>query len=256
MTTALALLTRAYRENNLIPVGSAPSTKELTEAIAVLNSYMLSQFTMAVGDQLMEWPIPRRQRDPSVTSREFPLLPGAQRSLTPTYSTLIPPNSRIIWDGSERRVWLTDKPKDGNLLAVAIGSGANADNAGTLTIDGNGRLIDGADTATFIRATFAASRWFYRADTAQWTPIEALAQADEMIFPEEFDDVWVCGVAVRLAPRYGKTISAATIARGSEVLLLLQTRYFQSQPTGSGGELLVPGFESFGNPSGANRWMR
>lgn len=254
MSTALELLTRAFREGNLIPLGTSPRPAELAEGLSILNSYMLSQFTMNVGDALREWPVPGRQRTAQV-ARDYPLSPGADRKLYPTYTHLIPPNSRVIWDGSDQHVYLADKPEDGALFAVARGSGANAANSGSLTIDGNGRLINGLDTLIIAKAALVPSRWFYRADTAQWTAIEALALTDAMIFPDEFDDVWVCGCSLRLAPRYGKVIPKETVVRGAEVLLLLQTRYFQSAPTTSGGEQLVPGYESF-TTGNRGSWMR
>lgn len=254
MTTASALITRAFREGNLIPVGKSPTTDELNEGLDLLNSYMLSVFGINVGDWLQEWPVPpANQQRTASTSREWPLLPGADRPLVPQYNSLIPENSRIIWDGSEQTVYLHDKPQDGAIVAVALGSGAKAANVGTLTVDGNGRLIVGADTATFTKSDFTAVKWFYRADLANWVQIVPLALTDDMIFPVEFDDLWVVAVSVRLAPRYGKALAQGTIARGAEMLQLLQTRYFQSQVQGAGGEQLVPGFESFNSQS---RWMR
>lgn len=252
MTTATVLLNRAFREGNLIPIAQAPKPAELAEGLAILNSYMLSQFTSTVGEKLREWPVPGRQRTAD-TSRDYPLAPGASRPLWPVHRRLVPINSRVIWDGSDQHIYLHDKPQDGSLFATALGSGAEAANDGTLTIDGNGRRISDADSLSIAKADLIPSRWFYRADTANWTPIEALALTDDMLFPDEFDDLWVCGCSIRLAPRYGKTISAATASRGSEVRGLLQNRYFQTQPTVSGGDQLVPGFESF---TTGNGWMR
>lgn len=253
MSTALALLTRAFREGNLIPIGKTPTVNEQAEALAIINSYMLSMFGMQVGQKLREWPVPPHQRTAG-PSRTYPLLPGAERSLVPSYPYQVPANSRIIWDGSDQHVYLHPKPEDGSLLAIALGSGANAANVGSITIDGNGRRINDADTVVMAKADFVASRWFYRADLAAWVAIEALALGDEMIFPEEFDDLWVCGGMIRLAPRYGKQVSAATAGRGIEMLTLLQTRYFQTEPTASGGDQLVNGWQSYDSTSRPG-WM-
>lgn len=254
MTTAAALVSRAFREGNLIPIGKAPTSAEQVEGLAVLNSYMLSIFGFEVGSKLREWPVPPHQRVAGPT-RTYPLLPGAERSLVPTYPLQVPANSRIIWDGSDQHVYMHPKPADGALVALALGSGASAANVGSITVDGNGRRIDGDDTFVMAEADFVLQRWFYRADLAQWISIRPLALADEMIFPVEFDDLWVCMGMIRLAPSFGKQISTATATRVTEMKTLLQTRYFQTEPTASGGEELAPSWQSFDSTVRPGSWM-
>lgn len=254
MTTATILVTRAFREGNIIPVGKAPTADELAEGLAIINSYMLGLFGIHVGKKPMEWPVPNHQRTAGPT-RDYPLRPGAHRELSPQYNEQVPPNSRIVWDGSTQHVYLYPKPSDGALIALALGSGANAADVGSITIDGNGRRISGAATFVMAESEFAAMRWFYRADLAEWVQIKALALGDEMIFPEEFDDLWVCAGMVRLAPRFGKAVTPATAGRGGEVMAMLQSRYFQSQSVTSGGDQLVAGFQSFDTTSRRDGWM-
>lgn len=244
-------MTRAFREGNLVPIRQSPTAAELDEALALLNAYMLSQFTLAVGDKLREWQVPRVQYTADV-NRVYPFQPGADLPLVPTYNTLVPDNSRIVWDGSEQHIYLAAKPQDGALVATALGSGAAIATYGTLTIDGNGRRIGADDTVEIERDDFTPARWFYRADLAQWQAIAPLALTDAMIFPDEFDDLWVCAAAIRLAPRYGKTVALATAERRTEMQLLLSTRYFQTFNTGSGGPQLPQGAQSFGQ---TGNWM-
>lgn len=243
----------AFREGNLVPIAQTPTDNEIGEGLGLLNRYMLSQFTMAVGDQLREWPVPRKQYV-APADRVFPFLPTGQATggISPTYNILIPDNSRIVWDTSDQHVYLAAKPQDGALIAVAMASGADVAVPGTLIVDGNGRRIGPDETISYTPDAFNADRWFYRADLAQWQPIAALALDDEMIFPAEFDDLWICSVSIRLAPRYGKQVAAATASRGSEVQLMLTTRYFQTQNTGSGGPALQNAEQSFG---GQSDWM-
>lgn len=241
---------QAFREGNLVAIAQGPTDPELGEGLDLLNNYMLSQFTMSVGDQLREWPVPRKQYTASV-DRTFPFLPG-RVPIYPAYPNLIPDNSRIVWDTSDQHVYLASKPQDGALMAVAMASGADVTVPGTLTVDGNGRRIGPDTMVQYTPTAFTADSWFYRADLAQWQPIAKLALDDEMIFPVEFDDLWVCSVFIRLAPRYGKQVSAATASRGAEVQLGLSTRYFQTLNTSSGGAQLSGTAESFAQTT---NWM-
>lgn len=251
MTTARALLTSAFREGNLVAIAQGPSDLELGEGLVLLNNLMLSQFTMAVGDALREWPVPRKQYTASV-DRTYPFLPRSSIGFAPDYNSLIPDNSRIVWDTSDQHVYLASKPQDGALVAVAMASGADVTTQGALIVDGNGRRIGADDTVTYTPDAFSADRWFYRADLAQWQPIAKLALDDDMIFPEEFDDFWICAVFTRLAPRYAKDVPAASAARAGEVQLMLTTRYFQTLNTGSGGAQLASTEQSFSTEA---NWM-
>src|SRR5690606_6984410 len=125
-----------------------------------------------------DWQVPMRQRTGAV-SRDFPLLPGATLPLTPVYPLYPPPNSRIIWDGSERHVYFPEWPQDGALMAVVMGSGASGDSPGTLTLDGNGRRIGGLDTVTYAPESFTPTQWLYRADLGNWLAVQPMAWESE-----------------------------------------------------------------------------
>lgn len=254
MTQVQTLVTGAFREGNLIPVGKTPSTAELAEGLDLFNRLMLATFGFTVGVRLRDWRIKEQQRTGSV-SRDYPLLPGSTASFVPTYPLYPPQNSRIVWDGSPAHIYFPERPDDGAVMAITAGSGAAASgDQGELTIDGNGLIIDDTETITYDSlAMITPKKWFYRADLGTWLTAEALALDDDCLFPEELDDYWICSVAIRLAPRYGKEIGAGTLDRIKTMRTLLHSRYFQSQPTASGGETLVPAFESFPNVAG---WMR
>lgn len=249
MTTAANIITAAFREGNITPVGSVPTVAEQTEALDALNRLVLSAFGFTIGNQLKEWQIPQVQRTGTV-SRTYPLLPGADISLVPTYNLYPPPNSRIVWDGSERTIFLQESPCDGAVMGLVKASGAGGAIPGVLTINGNGRTIDGNNVVTSDALPLPA-RWFYRSDYADWRPVVAVLATDDMLFPPELDDLWICSLAVRLAPRFGKTVAASTTARFAEMTAAFRSRYQQTAPTPSGGDEMRPLQESFSYL----RWM-
>lgn len=251
MTTAGAIVTSAYREGNLVAVGAAPTPDEAAEGLDALNRLVLATFGFTIGNKLRDWQVPRRQGTGTVT-RDFPLLPGAERSLVPTYPLYPALNSRVIWDGSAQTIFFDPLPQDGAVMAVAKGSGADSAVPGVLIIDGNGRTIGGQNTVTF-SGVVTPTRWFYRADLADWSVAAAVAADVEMLFPPELDDLWICALAIRMAPRYGKQVAPSTSARFTEMSTILRTRYQQTAPTSSGGEELRPGYESY---SSGYQWMR
>jgi len=249
MTTAGTIITAAFREGNIVPVGTSPSAAEQAEGLDALNRLVLSAFGFTIGNQLREWQIPQQQRTGTV-SRTYPMLPGSDVSLVPTYPLYPPPNSRIVWDGSAQAIFLQEEPADGAVMGLVKGSGAGGAIPGVLTIDGNGRTIAGANTVASSALNLPV-RWFYRADYADWRTVAPVLATDDMLFPPELDDLWICSLAIRLAPRFGKTIAASTSARFAEMTAVFRSRYQQTAPTPSGGDDMRPLQESFSNL----RWM-
>lgn len=252
MTTVSTLISAAFREGNIIPVGKSPTTAEAAEGLTLYNALLLSTIGFMAGNVLKDWQTPSSQRTGAIT-RDFPLAPGAVAQPAQDYEAYLPPNRRLVWDGSEQTVYLPEAPGDGALFGLARGSGASVGTTGTLTIDGNGRRIDGSDTATYatVGDITTSLLWLYRADLGNWLPVEAQASDDDCLFPQEFDDLWVCGVSSRLSPRYGKDVNAATLGRMMQIESRFKARYAQTAPAPAGGSELVPGLQSYGSG-----WMR
>lgn len=104
-----------------------------------------------------------------------------------------------------------------------------------LTLDGNGRLIDGAPQQQF-ETPVPVQQWIYRADLATWLTASNMALLDQMPFPQEFDDFFICAGSRRLAPRYNKITSAETLATAQLTLMRFQARYRQMALTTYGSE--------------------
>jgi hypothetical protein len=98
-----------------------------------------------------------------------------------------------------------------------------------LTIDGNGRPIEG--TASIVLNTDGIFReWFYRADLAAWVRLTDLAADDENPFPAAYDNMFMILLAMRLNPRYGRTLDDQSIAALKRNRQEFINRYLQSRP--------------------------
>jgi hypothetical protein len=226
MTQASSIIQSAYREANLIGVGASPDAAEQTEALARLNSLILGMLGSDIGEMLRDWLVPAPQRTASVAAN-YPQQPLANNMPQDVWR-YPPKNSRIVFGSVTDTVYFPETPDDGSRMAVVQGSGAGcagADGA-VLTLNGNGRLIGTTATAT-LTAPVTACEWLYRADLGRWLVMTDLALTDELQFPREQDDVFILGLANRLCPRYGKTLSIVQWKLYKDALTQLRTTYRQ-----------------------------
>jgi hypothetical protein len=240
MTLAADLIQSAYREGNLIAAGKQPTTAEQTEALAALNRFVNGIFGYEMGENLADWQFPAPQRTAPVAAN-YPQLPRPDY-LGPLYNSYwspFPPiNYRVVWGAVTGTVYFSDKPEPGSRMAFVQGSGAGDDgeDGSILTFDGNGRLIQDPDdlqykTQITITSPAESVQWFYRDDLGQWVVCQDMELTDECPFPKEFDDFFICALAKRLAPRYGKITANETIETARITLSRLKARYRQSAPT-------------------------
>lgn len=254
MTTALSLITDAYREGNLIQVGSAPTASEQTEALGALNRIVASVFGEEMGEPLADWLIPVPQRTAPVAAN-YPQWPtqlelGSPLSLN-NWAPYPPKNSRLIFGGRTQTLYFPEAPDDGSRMAVVQGSGAGDSGVigAVLTLNGNGRTIQAANTQTFVFAAPAAApkAWLYRADLGDWVLVADMATtADSIVFPSDLDDLWITMLAIRLAPRYGKVISDSTSATYTRMNKRLKAKYRQAQVTVYKSGDIPNGYQSYG----------
>lgn len=240
MTTARVLIASAFREGNLIPIGTVPTEAELAEALPRLNRYVRGVFGYEMGEPLMDWPVPQPQRTspiaanypqaPYPASLDSTLLPFPTSSGHSLRISQNPPvNSRVVWGGeNDLRVYFHEQPPNGARMGVV--RGPKAQPTAILTLDGNGRFIDGAATQTLTGA-FDPREWLYRADLGEWRVVRDMEIDDECPFPPEHDDLWICLLAIRLAPRYSKQIAPETQATAAAAMRRFKAFYSQTQPT-------------------------
>src|ERR1700752_3936789 len=157
MTTAQTIIQAAYREGNLIPIGSVPTDAENTEALERLNRYVQGVYGYELGEPMADWLIPAPQRTTSVAAN-FPQLPfpidGQNNIITIPFATdptsaiypYAPKNSRIVFGNVTTTAYFPEQPEPGSRMMIIPGSGAGDGgvNGAVLTLDGNGRFIEGA----------------------------------------------------------------------------------------------------------------
>lgn len=247
MTTAAVIIQAAFREGNLIPVGKQPTIDEAAEALDKLNRLVLGILGYKMGENLADWLVPQPQRTASV-SANFPQAP-----LACDYSSAVfpypPGNMRIVYGGTAQTVYFPQRPNPGAQMAVvqASGAGDGGSVGQVLTLNGNGRTIETLNTKTFVFASpaFAPRRWFYRDDLADWVAVVTMASSDTLPYPGEFDDFFVCALAKRLAPSYGKPIAKETIQTALDAESAFLARYRQPTPTIYGSDQFPTSYQSY-----------
>lgn len=263
MTTALSIITSAYREGNLIAVGVTPTTAEQAEALGVLNRFIAGVFGEEMGENLADWPVPLPQRTAPIAAN-YPQLPYPMgldgdllgvpmpTSLSNDFAFTPPKNSRIVFGGVTTRVYFPEEPDDGSRMAVVQGSGAGDSGVpgSTLTLDGNGRTIEAANTKV-LTDPVAPRQWLYRADLGDWVLVADMATTgDSLAFPSDIDDLWICMLAIRLAPRYNKQTANGTQMHAAKMLKKLKAKYRQAGTTVYKSGDIPNTFQSYAS----NRW--
>jgi len=201
---ASRIIERAYREAAIKAIGDGLSQNENAEGLDRLNGFIASLFGGEIGQLLSDWQVPAKLRTAPLSANNLALpFPQNTTSIDQPYVAtgdpvplrdLYPPaNSRVLWGGTTAtEVYLPEYPSDGARMEfVNVGSTA------TLTVQGNGRRVNGGASLTFASGGVPVLL-FYRADLGNWLPIATLGLNDECPLPAEFDDLLVAGTAIRL----------------------------------------------------------
>lgn len=238
MTFTPDIIAEAYRESNILAIGAAPTTAQAEEGLRRLNVIVSGVYGFEVGDPLMDWPIGRDGIEDLII-------------WTPEQWTYPPPNTRFILDTTEAQtVYLLPNPSDGARIAVIDPLGKLA--AAPLTLDGNGRAIEGQASIT-LNTDNLIRLWLYRSDLGDWVRLNELTgdPAEEFPFPMKFDDFFITRLAMRLNPRYGRSLSEETKAELLAVEEKLQAQYKQDVTVWG-----VPAVAALTRGYGDNRYIR
>jgi hypothetical protein len=229
MTLVNDIITRAYRENNLISKGAVPTTTEVDEALPLLNTIVLSAVGFEVGDALTDIAI------------------GGTNDQSTLISNFVPQNSRLVLNlSAATTIKLNPYPQNGERFAIVD----VANNLATypLTIDANGKSIE-FDFTEVINTNSFVGQWIYYADDGNWVRVNSLATGDDMPFPEEFDDYFALMLAVRLSPRHGVRMPPESLAALKRAKAQINARFWATKKVESDVPIvrLLSNFYFFGD---------
>jgi len=232
MATVLQIITDAYRQSNLISIGVAPTSLQETEGLRYLNRIVKSVFGQEVGENLEAIPIGAAGISRPSGYPWWKTDPGGD--------WFIPKNVRLMLNLEQStNFYLHPAPDDGSRFAVIDVAG----NLSTypVTVYGNGRIIESADSVTLNTNSYNAE-WFYRADLATWKKYSPLAILDTFPFPEEFEDFFILSLAFRLNPAYQRAFDQQSLISFNKQKTAITARYSQNKFSASELGLTLPSF--------------
>lgn len=225
MTQISSIITDAFRESNIVSANNSPTTSETNEALRRLNGLVNLWVGTAAGELLFDWFVPQIGTAPreEINPRDV-----YSRAEVVSVYPYIPIQSRIVTSlAADTTVYLPQYPNDGSRVALAnAGSIAYA-----LTISANGRKIEGASELVVDLAARPTAEWFFRADLQDWVLRQQLELTSESPFPIKFDQLLICGLAIRLASSYGKDPEASTVDMFNKSMAAFRAQYKQYTPT-------------------------
>ena len=196
MTVVSQIITDALRQSNLIALGTSPSLAQQSEGLRFLNRIVRSVFGNEAGENLTPFAIGQNNIE---RPQGFPWY-----NQVPDGQWFVPENYRLMLNLEDSlTVYLHPMPDDGARVGVVDVS----QNLATYNfiLNANGRRIENV-TALTLSTNGAQNEWFYRADQGNWFKTTNLIESDTFPFPEEFDDMFITMLAIRLNPAYGRAL--------------------------------------------------
>jgi hypothetical protein len=215
VTTLQPIITQGYRELNLVAVGKSPSPLQVDEGLLLLLNVIDVTICGDAGENLRDWPLGDFGRQP---------LERYNLALQCYQNPRI--NCRLIATNEQAMtVYLPVKPSDGTVMAIV--DPFNRLSAVPVTLDGNGRTIEGGQSV-LLDLDGTDRKWLYRADLGTWVRLTELAIGDKMPFPKTWDFFFSIELALRLSGRSGRAITAATATVYKKLRERFVNKYLQS----------------------------
>lgn len=212
MTAVSDIIERAFYEAALTTELQHATPTQTRRAAETLTSIIRYLYGSNVGEYFQTFPLG------NVGVRE-PTNYGNGFSCPPANSMLIASNEAAL------AIDFPANPSDGARMGVSDPLGRLA--GFPVTASGNGRAIGGQAQQVLA----AGQVWFYRADLGSWVLMTPLGLASEMPFPEDYDDMFVVLLAMRLNPVYGRDgIPAIQRDMLRDMRQQFLNRYLQSAP--------------------------
>jgi hypothetical protein len=216
VTLVSSIILDAYRESNMLALGKEPAANQLTEALRLYNAVLAMTYGGDAGEPLADWPLGLFGRENQVDeiAGEYRFHPDINRRLVATNEIAV-------------TVYLTPRPQDGARYGIADPFSRLA--TVPVTLNANGRVIEASPTLV-LNTDGLFREWIYRADLAAWLRLSGVTADDENPFPDKFDAMFAILLAMRLNPRYGRTLDDQSIAVLKQGKREFIARYLQSQP--------------------------
>lgn len=220
--TAQEIINAAFREGNIFGVNEIIPSADVEEALPRLNNIIRAMMGYEIGEEYIDWSFPEARTAP-IPAR-YPIFPRDEEP-DPAYIEYPPINARVITKlTTDRTIYLYQRPSPGARMSFQdIGSTPGL----SMTIDANGRTIDGMLTQVVDPTTYSGARLFYRDDIAGWITLADLELGDAHPLPPEFDDLWITALAVRLSGRYQSQLSDVTQLTYTQMVSKVKARYRQ-----------------------------
>lgn len=230
MTANSTLIQAAFRESNFIAQGADPTENEQAEGLRLLQSMVSSLAGSVIGTKFKPWHIPF-VFNTAPEAKRFPAY-AENNYIRPEIDEKYPPNNArvILRNTSTQTIYFQNKPNDGAIMSI-VDAGFTAD----VTLDANGMFFetDGNDRTKVIEPRTTGRNpkqdYVFREDTASWNLTSNLLYAGEMPYPEQFDDYWITGLALRLSPSFGEKTTQVTMMRFKEMTTFIRGWYRQHE---------------------------
>jgi hypothetical protein len=215
MSTLSEIVQRAFRESQILDINRPPSASQEAEAVTILRGIILRNIRPAI-QTIWLGNLSAIKEQKGVILKNF-------THYTPNIAVPQDCYVNLLLDNATTLL-LPPSPGDGSRLTFIDVVSTLATNP--LTVIGNGNLIAGNPTAT-LATNNENTTFMFRRDLANWIPISpaSLVATAQMPFTEEFDDLFVIELAMRLNPRYGKELNAVTIEVFQEIRSRFKGRY-------------------------------
>lgn len=221
MTLVSEIITDAYRQSNLVPIGVSPTVPQQDEGLRYLQRLVLSARGNEVGEPLQPFAIGRQNIE---RPAGWPWYDGV-----PPADWFVPENTKLMCNlEAPATVYLSPQPDDGARLSV-LDIAQNFD-TNSLTIDANGRRIEGV-TSLILTTPGENKEWFYREDLGEWVVVTPITLLDVFPFPSDFDMYFISMLAMNLNPAYGVTMDDQTSTMMRRSKRQLTARYAQHVQT-------------------------
>lgn len=217
MTTAREIIKQAYRESNVLIIGATPTDDQNDEGLAKLNALISSALGFTAGEGYTHWPVGTEGVD------------EINAGWSSTDWSMPPVNVRMMVTTTEEQT-ITLPPFPNNGARIAVIDVTETGGSRNMTIEGNGRLIEGAASITFDLED-VNMEWLYRDDIATWVLLASLDIDDDMPFPIRYDQFFETRLAMRFNPRYGRTMDQQTLAVLNEASNQLKAEFRQKIPS-------------------------